>query len=96
MNELKEIVCRYDMVCDNPSGVGMELYRMPEFFQQLKGMETDTMHLHGFYEIIWFQKGVELITWILISTQSHQELLFSFPRDRFIPSIQSMTKRDMC
>lgn len=26
-------------------------------FQQLKGMETDTMHLHGFYEIIWFQKG---------------------------------------
>ena len=57
MNELKEIFCRYDMVCDNPSGVGMELYRMPEFFQQLKGMETDTMHLHGFYEIIWFQKG---------------------------------------
>ena len=57
MNKLKEIFCRYDMVCDNPSGVGMELYRMPEFFQQLKGMETDTMHLHGFYEIIWFQKG---------------------------------------
>ena len=57
MNELKEIFCRYDMVCDNPSGVGIELYRMPEFFQQLKGMETDTMHLHGFYEIIWFQKG---------------------------------------
>lgn len=57
MNELKEIFCRYDKVCDNPSGVGMELYRMPEFFQQLKGMETDTMHLHGFYEIIWFQKG---------------------------------------
>lgn len=57
MNELKEIFCRYDMVCDNPSGVGMELYRMPEFFQQLKGKETDTMHLHGFYEIIWFQKG---------------------------------------
>lgn len=57
MNELKEIFCRYDMVCDNPSGVGMELYRMPDFFQQLKGMETDTMHLHGFYEIIWFQKG---------------------------------------
>ena len=57
MNKLKEIFCRYDMVCDNPSGVGMELYRMPEFFQQLKGVETDTMHLHGFYEIIWFQKG---------------------------------------
>lgn len=57
MNQLKEIFCRYDMVCDNPSGVGMELYRMPEFFEKLKGMETDTMHLHGFYEIIWFQEG---------------------------------------
>ena len=57
MNELKRIFCRYDMVCDNPSGAGMELYRMPEFFEKLKGMETDRMHLHGFYEIIWFQKG---------------------------------------
>ena len=57
MNDLKQIFCRYDMVCDNPSGVGMELYHMPEFFQQLKGMETDTMHVHGFYEIIWFQSG---------------------------------------
>ena len=33
------------------------LVRMPEFFEQLRGMETDRMHLHGFYEIIWFQKG---------------------------------------
>ena len=57
MNDLKQIFCRYDMVCDNPSGVGLELYHMPEFFQQLKGMETDTMHVHGFYEIIWFQSG---------------------------------------
>ena len=57
MNDLKQIFCRYDMVCDNPSGVGLELYHMPEFFRQLKGMETDTMHMHGFYEIIWFQSG---------------------------------------
>ena len=57
MNDLKQIFCRYDMVCDNPSGVGLELYHMPAFFRQLKGMETDTMHMHGFYEIIWFQSG---------------------------------------
>lgn len=57
MDELKEIFCRYDMVCDNPSGVGLELYHMPEFFEEMKGMETDAMHLHGFYEIIWFEEG---------------------------------------
>ena len=57
MNKLKEIFYRYDMVCDNPSGVGMEIYRMPDFFEELKGMETDSMHLHGFYEIIWFRKA---------------------------------------
>lgn len=57
MDQLKEIFCRYDMVCDNPSGVGFELYTMPEFFAQLRGMETDVPHLHGFYEIIWFQEG---------------------------------------
>lgn len=57
MEELKKIYCRYDMVCDNPSGVGVELYHMPEFFERQHGMETDNMHLHGFYEIIWFQEG---------------------------------------
>lgn len=57
MDQLKEIFCRYDMVCDNPSGVGFELYSMPEFFAQRRGMETDMQHLHGFYEIIWFQEG---------------------------------------
>ena len=35
----------------------MEIYRMPDFFEELKGMETDSMHMHGFYEIIWFQKA---------------------------------------
>ena len=57
MDELREIFCRYDMVCDNPSGAGVELYHMPEFFEKLNGMETDRMHLHGFYEIIYFQEG---------------------------------------
>ena len=41
MDQLKEIFCRYDMVCDNPSGVGFELYTMPEFFAQRRGMEGE-------------------------------------------------------
>jgi len=57
MEELKKTFCRYDMVCDDPSSAGLEIYKMPEFFEQRHGMETDRMHLHGFYEIIWFQKG---------------------------------------
>ena len=57
MNDLKEIFCRYDMVCDNPSGVGLEIRHMPEFFDEMPLMETGKMHLHGFYEIVWFQDG---------------------------------------
>jgi len=57
MEELKKTFCRYEMVCDNPSGAGLEIYHMPEFFELRHGMETDRVHLHGFYEIIWFQEG---------------------------------------
>lgn len=57
MEQLKRIFCRHDIVCDNPSGVGFEIYRMPEFFTDRKGMETDIPHMHGFYEIVWFQSG---------------------------------------
>ena len=57
MEQLKKIFCRYDMVCDNPTGVGFEIHTMPEFFDEKHGMETDSAHLHGFYEIIWFREG---------------------------------------
>lgn len=57
MESLKETFCRYDIVCDNPRGVGVDLYYMPEFFKIQQGIETETMHMHGFYEIIWFQEG---------------------------------------
>lgn len=57
MKELKKIFCRYDMVCDTPGGVGMEIYRMPDFFGKVSGMESGSMHMHDFYEIIWFQDG---------------------------------------
>jgi len=57
MEQLKKTFCRYDMVCDNPSGVGIELCRMPSFFNDKPTIETDKMHVHGFYEIVWFEEG---------------------------------------
>lgn len=60
MDDLREIFCRYDMVCDNPNGAGVELHHMPDFFEMLRGIETDRMHLHDFYEIIFFVEGCGL------------------------------------
>jgi len=57
MEQLKRIYDRHDMVCDTPSGVGLELHFMPDFFKEKHGMETDKVHVHAFYEIIWFQEG---------------------------------------
>ena len=57
MKELRKTFCRYDMVCDDPKGAGLEIYRMPEFFSQVSGLETDKIHVHGFYEIVWFTQG---------------------------------------
>lgn len=57
MENLKKTFCRYDMVCDNPSGVGVEICHMPSYFDVKPAMETSHMHVHGFYEIIWFQEG---------------------------------------
>lgn len=57
MEKLLKTFCRYDMVCDNPSGIGLELHKMPEFFDQKQGKETEQAHIHGFYEIVWFQDG---------------------------------------
>lgn len=57
MEKLKEIFCRYDMVCDAPSGGGVEIVRMPEFFASKPEVETSLAHIHDFYEIIWFRKG---------------------------------------
>lgn len=55
--QLRKTFCRYDMVCDTPGGAGLELIEMPEFFTNRKGIETDSAHLHGFYEIVWFKEG---------------------------------------
>lgn len=45
------------MVCENPSGIGLEVNRMPEFFTDKPEIETSTMHVHGFYEVVWFEEG---------------------------------------
>lgn len=57
MEQLKHTFCRYDMVCDNPKGNGVEIVRMPEFFDSKPELETSLSHVHPFYEIVWFQKG---------------------------------------
>lgn len=58
MEQLRKTFSRYDMVCDAPSGSsGLEIIRMPYFFREKKGRETDFAHVHSFYEIIWFQEG---------------------------------------
>lgn len=57
MKELREIFCRYDMVCDAPSGGGVEIVSMPEFFDNKPEVETSLAHIHDFYEIVWFRNG---------------------------------------
>lgn len=57
MEHLKQTFCRYDMVCDNPKGNGVEIVRMPEFFSSKPEIETSLAHVHPFYEIVWFSKG---------------------------------------
>ncbi|MCF0160246.1 MAG: helix-turn-helix domain-containing protein [Bacteroidaceae bacterium] len=57
MEQLKQLFCRYDMVCDNPQGNGVEISRMPAFFDTKPEVETSLSHVHPFYEIVWFQQG---------------------------------------
>lgn len=57
MKKLKEIFCRYDMVCDAQSSSGIEIVAMPEFFDVKPELETSLAHIHDFYEIVWFRKG---------------------------------------
>jgi len=57
MEQLKKIFCRYDMVCESPSGIGLEVSHMPDFFTDKPAVETSHMHVHGFYEIVWFEEG---------------------------------------
>lgn len=57
MEKLKQVFCRYDMVCDAPQGGGVELVSMPEFFTEKPAIETSLAHIHDFYEIVWFRNG---------------------------------------
>lgn len=57
MEQLSQIYCRYNMVCEAPSGGGVEIVEMPAFFTEKKGIEADYAHIHNFYEIVWFKKG---------------------------------------
>lgn len=57
MEHLKKIYCNYEMVCEAPSGGGVEIVPMPGFFEEKKGVEADYAHIHNFYEIVWFKEG---------------------------------------
>lgn len=57
MEDLKKIYCRYDMVCEAPTGGGVEIVPMPHFFTTKPIIETQQSHVHNFYEIIWFTEG---------------------------------------
>ena len=57
MENLKKTYCRFDMVCDNPRGNNVEISHMPEFFDTHPAIETSLIHVHPFYEIVWFRKG---------------------------------------
>jgi len=57
VNELKRTFCRYDMVCELAPGIGVEVNHMPEFFTRKTEIETSKVHVHCFYEIVWFEEG---------------------------------------
>lgn len=57
MEDLKKIYCRYDMVCEAPTGGGVEIVAMPQFFTSKPVIETQQSHVHNFYEIVWFTEG---------------------------------------
>lgn len=57
MENLRKIYCRYDMVCEAPSGGGVEIVPMPQFFTLKPVVETQQSHVHNFYELVWFTEG---------------------------------------
>lgn len=46
----------YNMVCENPQGVGFHIDYIPEFFDH-DTMDNSLSHVHTFYEIIWFREA---------------------------------------
>lgn len=57
MENLRKIYCRYDMVCEAPTGGGVEIVPMPHFFTTKPLIETQQSHVHNFYELVWFTEG---------------------------------------
>lgn len=47
----------YDIVCETPSGNGIEILPLSTFFKEKKDVGDSHVHVDNFYEIIWFQKG---------------------------------------
>lgn len=55
--EKKEILPLYRLETGDTSGIQFEMLRMPDFFDE-NGNHPFEAHLHGFYQILWFKKGM--------------------------------------
>lgn len=50
------------MVCEAPTGGGVEIVPMPHFFTTKPIIETQQSHVHNFYELVWFREGTGIHT----------------------------------
>ncbi|MBQ0058236.1 MAG: helix-turn-helix domain-containing protein [Bacteroidales bacterium] len=51
------IYSKYDIVSSRPLTSDIEIITMPDYFTTNRGIETDCVHMHLHYEIIWFIEG---------------------------------------
>ena len=54
---LNSIYSKYDIVSSRPLTSDIEIITMPDYFTTNRGIETDCVHMHLHYEIIWFIEG---------------------------------------
>ena len=50
------IFTKYDLEKGTPDEIQFEIMEMPQFFHE-NGEAPKQAHIHGFYQIIWFQHG---------------------------------------
>ena len=50
------VFTKYDLETGTPDEIQFEIMEMPHFFCE-NGEAPKQAHIHGFYQIIWFNKG---------------------------------------
>ena len=51
------VFTKYDLETGTPDEIQFEIMEMPHFFCE-NGEAPKQAHIHGFYQIIWFQQGI--------------------------------------